>query len=178
MLSEQQTAEFVRLLTATQADLYMFIRSLIFSNDDAADILGESNLAIWAQRDRFAIGTNFRAWTFQIVRLRVLQWRQRHQREMAVFSTPLFDELADYAESHAEPESHRLEDLRHCMKKLSPEDCALIERRYHAGSSAEKIAADIGRTAQWVYKAVYRIRAALTRCIARQMALRYKEALP
>ncbi len=178
MLNERQTAEFVRLLTATQPDIYMFIRSLVFDGDGAADILGESNLTIWAQREQFALGTNFRAWAFQIARHRVLQWQQRHQRERAVFSTVLFDELADYAERHAESESQRLEDLHHCMKKLSPDDSALIERRYSPGSSAEKIAAEIGRTTQWVYKAVCRIRAALTRCIARQTALRYEEVSP
>ena len=133
MLNERQTAEFVRLLTATQPDIYMFIRSLVFNGDDAADILGESNLAIWAQREQFALGTNFRAWVFQIARHRVLQWQHATSAKGQFFSTVLFDELADYAERHAESESRRLKDLRHCMKKLSPDDSALIERRVLSG---------------------------------------------
>ena len=83
------------------------------------------------------------------------------RREKTVFSEEMLQELAEYAESQAQPDGQLLEDLRHCMKKLSPDDRELIRRRYEPGVSAEQIAVDTGRPTQWVYKAVHRIRAGL-----------------
>ena len=178
MLNDAQTAEFVRLLTAHQPDIYFYIRTLIFQGDQADDVLGDTNLALWASRDSFQIGTNFRAWAFQTARYKVLQWQARRRKETAVFSDDMLRELADFAERQADGPVQRLEDLRHCVQKLPPEDRKLIERRYSSAAAAGEIAAEFSRSKQWFYNAICRIRAALTLCIARRAALRQAENSP
>ena len=175
MLDDSQTAEFVQLLTGRQLDLYLYIRALVFDGDCAADILAEANVTIWEERDKFKIGANFRAWACGIARHKVLQWRAHQRRERVLFSDDVFQELVEQADRQAEPPNQRLEDLRHCMGKLPPEDRELIMRRYGPGASAEQIAAEAERPTEWVYKAVYRIRKALTLCVFKQMALRHHE---
>jgi RNA polymerase sigma-70 factor (ECF subfamily) len=176
MLNDSQTGAFVQLLAGHQSDIYLFVRSLILDADQAADIVGEVNLTVWDRRDQFAIGTDFLAWAFRIARHKVQEWCARSRRRRAVFSEEMLLELAEFAERQAEAPSQRLEDLRHCMNKLPPEDRELVLRRYAPGASVQQIAADAGQPVQWVYKAVSRIRAALAYCIARQMTLRQREA--
>lgn len=175
MLNDAQIAEFVRLLTAHQPDLYFYIRTLVFQGDQVADLVGETNLALWTSRDSFQMGSNFRAWAFQTARYKVLQWQAKRRKESAAFSEDMLRELADFAERQAEGPDQRLEDLRRCMQKLPPRDRELIERRYAGTASASEIAAQFARSTQWFYNSICRIRASLALCIAKQIASRQAE---
>jgi len=175
MLDDSQTAEFVHLLTEHQTDIYLYICALVFGKDDAADIWGETNTVLWAQRDTFLMGTNFRAWAFRVARHKVLEWHRQCRREKTLFSGEMIQELADFAERQAEAPSQRLKDLNHCLEKIPPADRELIMGRYEPGASTEQIAAQVERPKEWVYKAVCRIRRVLTLCVARQIAARHQE---
>ncbi len=73
----QQMPEFVRHLTQFQQDLYLYVRSLLPDPDAAADVVQEANVVLWEKREQFQIGTNFRAWAFQISRYKVMQHTER-----------------------------------------------------------------------------------------------------
>ena len=63
---EAHETEFVGLLTGHQSDIYLYLRSLVLNPDEASDILQDTNLVLWEKRGQFQMGTNFRAWAFQI----------------------------------------------------------------------------------------------------------------
>lgn len=172
MLNDAQTSEFVQLLTASQSDLYIYIRAFVFKSVDASDILGETNLTVWENRDKFQLGSNFQAWARCIAHHKVLEWHAKRRRDRVVLSEEMIDELAERQE---EAPGQHLTDLRHCLGKLPPDERELIMRRYNPGVSAEQIAAEVQRPTEWVYKAVGRIRRMLSLCVARQMALRHRE---
>ncbi|WP_164116096.1 sigma-70 family RNA polymerase sigma factor [Sphingorhabdus sp. Alg239-R122] len=61
-------AAFKRELGETIPHLRAYSRSLAGSVDMADDLVQEAMLKAWNARDRFAAGTNMRAWTFTILR--------------------------------------------------------------------------------------------------------------
>jgi RNA polymerase sigma factor (sigma-70 family) len=70
--------EFKEHLARVLPHLRAFGRSLCGSTDLADDLVQETMLKAWAARTRFLAGTNFRAWTFTILRNNYLtQMRRR-----------------------------------------------------------------------------------------------------
>ena len=60
--------EFRDALTRVAPHLRGFARSLCGCRDRADDLAQETMLRAWAARDRYRAGTNFKAWTFTILR--------------------------------------------------------------------------------------------------------------
>jgi RNA polymerase sigma factor (sigma-70 family) len=60
--------DFKRALGEVASHLRAFARGLCGCRDRADDLAQEAMLRAWAARDRYAAGTNFKAWTFTILR--------------------------------------------------------------------------------------------------------------
>ncbi len=60
--------DFKRALTDVAPHLRAFARALCGCRDRADDLAQETLMRAWAARDRYAAGTNFKAWTFTILR--------------------------------------------------------------------------------------------------------------
>jgi RNA polymerase sigma factor (sigma-70 family) len=60
--------DFKRALTEVAPHLRAFARGLCGCRDRADDLAQEALLRAWAARDRYRAGTNFKAWTFTILR--------------------------------------------------------------------------------------------------------------
>lgn len=60
--------DFKRALADVAPHLRAFARALCGNRDHADDLAQETMLRAWAARGRYAAGTNFKAWTFTILR--------------------------------------------------------------------------------------------------------------
>lgn len=60
--------DFKRALADVASHLRAFARGLCGDRDRADDLAQETMMRAWAARDRYAAGTNFKAWTFTILR--------------------------------------------------------------------------------------------------------------
>jgi len=60
--------DFRRALSYVAPHLRAFARGLCGCRDRADDLAQEAMLRAWAARERYAAGTNFKAWTFTILR--------------------------------------------------------------------------------------------------------------
>lgn len=60
--------DFKRALADVAPHLRAFARGLCGCRDRADDLAQEAMLRAWAARERYAAGTNFKAWTFTILR--------------------------------------------------------------------------------------------------------------
>src|ERR1044072_2524872 len=60
--------DFKRALPEVHPHLRAFARWLCGCRDRADDLAQETLLRAWAARDRYRAGTNFKAWTFTILR--------------------------------------------------------------------------------------------------------------
>ncbi|MBN1395252.1 MAG: sigma-70 family RNA polymerase sigma factor [Pirellulales bacterium] len=169
---ETNGAEFVRLLTAHQPDIYLYLRSLVLDPEEASEVLQDANLVLWEKRSEFQLGTNFRAWAFQIARYKLLQHQGQRKRACRCFSDALVDELMLQASEGETALGEMIEDLRRCIAMLSPRDRELIGRRYAPRETCQSVARSVGRPVRWVYKALGRIRQTLLECVMREAAAR------
>lgn len=158
-------AEFVRLLTLYQPNIFLYVRSLVINSTDASEILQETNLVLWEKRDQFKAGTNFLAWAFQIARYKLKENQFRNKRKARCFSDVLIDELALQSPHFMESHGDWIDELRRCIEKLASRDRELITWRYASRMSCKNIAESVARPVRWVHNALARIREELLDCI-------------
>lgn len=162
--------EFVTALTNHQADMWAFIVSLMPGHPDVADVLQKANVVLWTKRDSFTPGTNFRAWALSVARFEVLAHLKSLRRQPCfVFDGELLDLLAAEAPEVQPSGSGRLEALEHCLGRLRPQDRELIDQRYRQHGGLERHARRCGRSVSALSVTLFRLRAALRRCISQHL---------
>ncbi len=166
---QRDTEEFIELLTGAQPAVFGYIVSLCHDHALAQDILQETNLTLWRKAENFERGTSFAAWACRTAYFHLLNHRRKQRRETLVFDEDVFDYLAERQEERAVGSDRRLEALRHCVASLPTAQRELIDRRYRPGASVQAIARDDGKTEGSVSQALFRIRAALQRCVEKRL---------
>ena len=164
-------AEFVRLITLYQLDIYLYVHSILPNPNEAAEIVQETNVVLWEKRNQFDTGTDFRAWAFQIARYKLLEYRAQRKKCLC-FSDVLIDELALHAPNYVTADSDLIDGLRRCVAQLVAKDRELLRQRYSTGTTCANIAKALGRPVTWVYNSLRRIRHDLLDCIAQHANVR------
>lgn len=170
MVDDAATREFVRLLTVYQSDIYLYVRSLSLTTDEAAEAAQETSMTLWEKRGEFEAGTNFRAWAFAIARFKVLNERRKANRGGMRLSDEVMAQLADRAESELDGAASQMADLEYCLAQLNDRDRQIIKHRYTADEDTAHLAERLGRPVRWVYKQVTRIRRTLYECVTQRAA--------
>ena len=162
--------ELMTQIVAAQKPLYSYIRTLVGPTHDVDDVLQEVNLVLWRKGHEFDGQGRFLAWACHISYLQVLAYCQKRRRERHVyFDESVLCDLAEYVSSEVQRVDARLEALRTCLGKLSPEQRRIILLRYEDGGSAGKVAGDLDRPVGSVRVTLHRIRVLLADCIARTL---------
>jgi RNA polymerase sigma-70 factor (ECF subfamily) len=161
-----QEAEFVRLLTLHQLDIYLYVHSLLPDSTQAADVTQEVNVVLWEKHKQFDPAKDFRAWAYQIARYKVLKHRSQTKRKGLSFSDALIEQLAVQAPNCTSDDNGVIERLQQCIAKLTLRDRDLLNHRYASTTSCEAIAEVFGRPIRWVHNSLNRIRHELAQCIA------------
>jgi len=156
---------FVRVLLASQGDIHAYITSLLGNLDQAEEILQETNVVLCREADQYSTITDFTAWACRIAYFQVLKYRKNRQRDRHRFDDELLNILADEAAPHTKEFGKRRRALNECLKRLSDLQRNLILRRYGANGSVQSVALEYGRTPGAISQSLYRIRAALLKCI-------------
>lgn len=117
-------AAFKAELTRVIPQLRAFARSLCGNHDLADDLVQETMMKTWAARQRYVAGTNFRAWTFTILRNHYFSLTRRRR------FTGEWDELVAnrvLAAPASQDSSIELRDLMRALLQLpEPQREALI----------------------------------------------------
>jgi RNA polymerase sigma-70 factor (ECF subfamily) len=168
--SPQSDDAFLRNILTQERALLRYILQSVPMLSDARDVLQETLLTLWAKRLEFDESRDFLPWAFGIARFKVLEfWRKKPRWES--FANGEMQALLDARQQEMEGElSDRSERLRECVRKLPSVHHALLQRYYTAEETVEAIAQAESRSVESVYKALQRIRRALSDCIARQQA--------
>lgn len=161
---------FVRVLLANQGKIYAYIASLLGDPRQADDVLQETNLVLCRQADQFSEISNFAAWACRIAYFEVLNYRKRRQRDRHMFDDNLLSLIAFEAVPLVEEYEQRQIALAECLAKLSKLQRNIIVKRYTPNGSVQKIADEYGRSPGAISQTLYRIRAALMKCIQRKLA--------
>lgn len=171
-----RTEEFVRLFTAHQRQIYAFIRLQLPNAADADDVWQSTNLLLWKKFGQFQPGTNFRNWAFQVARFEVLNHRTSRAATTLNFSDQLLESLVQDSIEQGDRDSQRLEAFQYCLNRLTSRERHVVELRFSEGESGESVARQLGRSPQYVYKLVSKVRSRLIECVRRR--LRLVEVLP
>ena len=166
---QRDTEEFIELLTGAQSAVFGYIMSLCHDHARAQDILQETNMTLWRKAEDFEEGTNFTAWACRTAYFHVLNQRRKMSREQLVFEEDVLDFLAERQEERAVDSHDRISALRSCLEKLPEDQRRLIDRRYQPGASVQNIAENDGKSEGAISQALYRIRAALQKCVEKQV---------
>lgn len=164
--------EFVTLLTNHQSALQAFISSLMPGDAGADDVLQLANLTIWRKRETFESGTNFRAWAFECAKWTLRAYLKEKKRAnwlvvdeelTRLVSDRMLERLPDHASASQTA-------LRMCLERLRPIDQDLVLSHYEEGQTLESIAQRSNRTTGTLKVTLFRLRAALRRCISDRIA--------
>ena len=166
----QKQAEFVGQIARHQAALHAYIISLMPGVDGVDDVLQETNLVLWEKQKTFREGTNFRAWACQIARYKVMS----HRRKLMNLGHRMLDEnLAEELSRECEEEKPEMDErmaaLKKCLDRLGENERQLIDQRYFSESAFEKLAEQTGRGVDSLRVSLFRIRAALKKCITSEL---------
>jgi RNA polymerase sigma-70 factor, ECF subfamily len=163
-------AGFEELLIAHQRSLLHYIKSLVANHHEAEDLLQRVNLILWQKRANFEAGSNFRAWSFTIARLEVLNQLRQQRRDQRVFSdrqnhdsSPVFEPAAD-----AEDEA-LLGALKDCLGRLSSKDQELLFVRYATNRPLKEYAENLSRSPGTLKARLFQIRENLRKSIEAQL---------
>jgi len=88
---DEKSGVFLALLLPLQRSLEVYCRRILRNPSDTEDVLQSAVLAAFAKFDRYAEGTNFRAWMFRFVTLEAFNRNRR--REPALLGE-LLDDLS------------------------------------------------------------------------------------
>lgn len=167
---QDHTGVFVAHVLDMQRNLFAYILTLLPSLDDANEVLQQTNLVLWSKRNEFCPGSDLQAWACRIAYYEVLAYRQRWRRNRLRFDNDLVGQMADEVGMAPQANSEsELQALAQCCESLSPADRELLDLRYQETLSAPQIAAKVRRSAVAIRKALFRIRAALHRCVDQRL---------
>lgn len=165
-----RAAELVSHITACQSALYGYVCALLGSSAGAADVLQETNLALWEKAHEYDFDRPFLPWAYRFAYLQVLAHRKRRSREKMVFDDELLGRVAEAFERRCCEPDRRLELLDGCVGKLAPHHKELVDRKYRRGESVNAIAGELNTEPNTIAAKLYRIRKLLMDCIESRLA--------
>ena len=163
---------FVQLFARNERHIRAFVRSMGLDWTSVDDVVQTVSLVMWRKWDQFDPDTDFMKWARVIARFEVLKFRRTMARDRHVFRDDLMDLLAYASEKReAQVSSDRyVECLHACIDNLPEKSRELIRAAYEGDKSIREVAADVGKSATALYKALDRIRKQLQGCIEARLA--------
>ena len=167
----QQHDQFLRFFMEHEEALRLFVRSLLFNQEESREVMQEVASVLWRKFDDSLDSTSFRRWAFGVARMEVLTFRRDRARDRHTFG----DDIVELMERTVQEEFDTLEGeriaLQVCVGKLPSEQRELVQTAYEPGVKKNDLARELGWTSMALYKKLHRIRLQLMECIRRELAL-------
>lgn len=80
MKNKKKSKEFIVLLEPLKDSLYRYIKNLLWNNNDVDDIFQTAILNAYNSFDKFAEGTNFKAWIFTFLTNTIFNANRKHEK--------------------------------------------------------------------------------------------------
>jgi RNA polymerase sigma-70 factor (ECF subfamily) len=166
----EQHDQFLRLFMEHEEALRLFVRSLLFNQEESREVMQEVAIVLWRKFDDSLDGPSFRRWAFGVARMEALAFRRDRARDRHIFG----DDIAELLERAVQEEAGALERersaLEACVGKLPAKQRELVDTAYEPGVKKNDLACKLGWTSMALYKKLHRIRLQLMECIRREMA--------
>jgi len=161
---------FGQLVSLYQARLRAFVARYVSRPDEVFDIVQDGFIDAMEHLDRFDSSKEFGPWLRAICRNRMLNhFRSNKVRQSAaaVLVDQALQETWGAMEDNLEDGAERVAALRKCVDRLEKSQRELIEMRYRREVPLAELARKLGRSAAALSMSLFRLRAALEKCMDR-----------
>jgi len=158
--------QFLRLYAEQEVALHTFVRSLLPTRQEAAEVMQEVIVELW---QGFGSAKEFRPWAFGVARNVARMHLRRRGRDRHVFDDALVNRLADLALEQEPRHLAERDALETCLQKLPETQRELVLTAYTRGTRMDELATRRGQTPMALYKLLHRIRQALLECVERTL---------
>lgn len=158
---------FLRLYAEHEGALQSFVRSLVGSREEAAEVMQEVLVVLWQKFDKVE---EFRPWAFGVARNMVFRHLRAQKQDRHVFDDDLVNQLADASVTMVERHTRQREALDGCLGKLPETQRQLVLTAYTKGTRIDQFAIRRGQTPMALYKLLHRIRQALLECVEQKLS--------
>jgi len=121
-------AEFLRLYAENEVALRAYVRSMLPSQQEAAEVMQDLIVTLW---QKFESAADFRPWAYAVARSKVLMYLRKRSRDRHIFDEELVEKLADRQTELHDRHSTQREALEHCLRKLPDEQREIAPQRVH-----------------------------------------------
>lgn len=167
--------EFLKLFTKAEPILRRHVLAHIPSYHEAEDVLQDIAVTLWDRFGDFRRDGSFTGWAMGVARRKILHSRRSFARDRLMLTDDINAVFERRLEESADELGARRKFLRNCMAKLSEKQRNIVNLKYRDDLSTEKIAANIGSSANAVRIVLTRTRHELAQCM--QMLGRSNNAL-
>ncbi len=165
----KQHDHFLRLFMEHEESLRLFVRSLLFNQEETREVMQEVAIVLWRKFDDSLDSPSFRRWSFGVARMEVLTFRRERSRDRHAFGS----DVAELLQRAVQEESQTLERERNaletCVDKLPPDQRRLVDSAYEPGIKKHDLAHSLGLSPMALYKRLHRIRLLLMECTQREL---------
>lgn len=162
--------QFVQLYAVNHRRLFAYIMVLVHDRTAAEEVFQEMSLILWREFHHYRADGDFVRWANAMSFNQVRKWRRNRKRDRLVFSEGLVEAIgADAAAMEPDLDPRRVA-LAHCLKQMKERDRKIIDLYYGSKTTADQVAAQLGKSVHTIYKALKTIRKALMACIDRRLA--------
>lgn len=172
MSNHANEEEFVSELTAHQSALQAFVISLMPGDNGVDEVIQRTNITLWRKRESYQLGTNFRAWSFECAKWTLRAYlKEKKRANWLIVDDELTQAITDrMVERIPELSSAPQVALRMCLGQLRPIDRDLLLSHYENKETLAEIAERSDRTVGTLKVTLFRLRAAMRRCISDRLA--------
>lgn len=164
-LGKEETHDrFLSLVLANEAAIRAYVRRLVPTRQDAADVMQGVALVLWRKFGELDDEALFRRWAFGVAKHEALAWLRDKARDRHVLSDDLLQIVARESAKNEERLSAQREALESCLEKLPAEQRTMILAAYAPDVSIQKVAGQSGRTVAAFYQWLHRMRVRLQDC--------------
>ena len=160
---------FLTLYRQNENSLYSFALKVLPNYSIAEDVMQEATMTMWDKFDSFEKGTNFLAWSKQILKYKAIQYLcSKKTKSIVHLSDSMLEQLAG-GESKVSAYDEYFEALHSCVDKLQGKNKEIVRQRYFHNIRVKDLAEQMNTTCNAVSKHIARIHNSLKKCISQTM---------
>jgi len=160
---------FLTLFTANEPAIRAFVRRLVPTRQDAADVMQGVALVLWRKFPTLEESDQFRKWAFGVARYETLAWLRDKARDRLVLADDVLNTVAHESSQIENQLSAQREALEDCLERLPSEQRDLVLAAYSPDAQIQDVAEQSGRTVAAFYQWLYRMRVRLLECTRRTL---------
>lgn len=160
---------FLTLFTKNEAAIRAFVRRMVPTRQDTADVMQGIALVLWRKFHELDDRDGFRKWAFRVARYESLGWLRDKRRDRHVLSEDVLNLVADESTRSDAWLAAQRDALDECLEKLPQPQRRLVLAAYAPNAEIQQVAEQSGRTVVAFYQWLHRIRLRLVECTRRTL---------